>query len=345
MTTATANTLIEAEKSTNVRVHRGAPSWVRAGFSGASRLAPGTTSAVVAHLFRSTRRSKPRQGERDVLANAAAWRVAGIQLWAWGEGPTVLLVHGWNGRATQLGAMVEPLVARGYRVVAFDAIGHGDSVGTKSSLPEFANCIRQVADQLGGVHAVIAHSLGGAATTFALAYGLQAERAVFISPPADPREFLKIFSGALGVNEDVRARVKEGAVSPVHLTVLGVLLMAGGVLEMVEGTLVGVAAITAWAAGKGSLLTAAGLPSEGPYAYVPLLTAVITLTLAWTLGPLQIVAGYGVYNRRAWARWVGIVSAIVVLPALPLGTILGIYALVVLLNPRLAAVLRGDEES
>ena len=106
-----------------------------------------------------------------------------MKVWSWGEGPTVLLVHGWNGRATQLGAFVEPLLARGYRVVAFDAIGHGESAGKQSSLPEFANCIRQIADELGGVYAIVAHSLGGAATTFALAYGLRAERLVYVSHP------------------------------------------------------------------------------------------------------------------------------------------------------------------
>lgn len=209
MTAATAHSLVKPEKSTNVRIERGAPNWVRAGFAGASLVAPELTSAVAARLFRTTRRSRPRPGERDVLETATPSRIAGMQIWTWGEGPTVLLVHGWNGRATQLGSMVEPLVDRGYRVVAFDAIGHGDSVGKQSSLPELANCIRQVVDELGGVHAIVAHSLGGAATTYALAYGMNVERAVFISPPADPREFLRIFGSALGVNGEVRARVKR----------------------------------------------------------------------------------------------------------------------------------------
>jgi pimeloyl-ACP methyl ester carboxylesterase len=100
-------------------------------------------------------------------------------------------------------------VTRGYRVVAFDAFGHGDSPGNALSLPELASCIRQVADELGGVYGVVAHSMGGAATTFALSEGLGIERAVFISPPADPREFLAIFSAALGISDEVRARVKE----------------------------------------------------------------------------------------------------------------------------------------
>ena len=209
MTTLTATPRILPDKSTNVRSSQGAPTWVRASFSTASRLAPGLTSSIAARLFRNTRRSSPRPGERGVLQDAEAWRLAGMQLWAWGEGPTVLLVHGWNGRGTQLGAVVAPLVARGYRVVAFDALGHGESEGKRSSLPELASCIRQVVEELGGVYGVIAHSLGGAATTYSLAHGLDVERAVFISPPADPREFLRIFGEALGIDDDVRARVKE----------------------------------------------------------------------------------------------------------------------------------------
>jgi pimeloyl-ACP methyl ester carboxylesterase len=132
-----------------------------------------------------------------------------MKAWSWGDGPAVLLVHGWNGRATQLGGFVEPLVARGYRVVAFDAFGHGESPGSSMSLPELASYVRQVSDELGGLYGVIAHSMGGAATTLALSNGLQLERAVFVSPPSDPRVFLQIFSDALAISDDVRARLKE----------------------------------------------------------------------------------------------------------------------------------------
>ena len=209
MTAAAVDQLIITKKSTNVRSVISIPGSIRAAISVASRVAPGPTSAVVDRLFRSTRRSAPRPGERDILDGATPSEVAGMRVWSWGEGPTVLLVHGWNGRATQLGDFVEPLVARGYRVVAFDAIGHGESRGKFSSLPELATCIELVADALGEVYGVIAHSLGGAATTFALSRGLRVERAVFISPPSDPREFLSMVSGALGASDEVRLLVKE----------------------------------------------------------------------------------------------------------------------------------------
>ena len=209
MTTQTADSFITSVKSTNVRPHMSGPVWLRTSFSVAGYLTPSLTAAVAERLFFKTRRTGSRTGERDVLETAAPSSIAGMKAWSWGNGPTVLLVHGWNGRATQLGGFVEPLVARGYRVVAFDAFGHGESPGSSMSLPELASCIRQVSDELGGLYGVIAHSMGGAATTLALSDGLQLERAVFVSPPSDPRVFLQIFSDALGISDQVRTHLKE----------------------------------------------------------------------------------------------------------------------------------------
>ena len=115
----------------------------------------------------------------------------------------------WNGRASQLGAFVAPLLDRGYRVVAFDAFGHGESPGSSMSIPALATCIREVADELGELYGIIAHSMGGASTTLALLEGLRIERAVFVSPPADPRAFLQIFGDALGITETVHAKLKK----------------------------------------------------------------------------------------------------------------------------------------
>jgi pimeloyl-ACP methyl ester carboxylesterase len=182
---------------------------ITTGFSIGSRMAPGLTAAAAERLFFTTRRSAPRPGELAILRSARPSRLSGMQAWSWGRGPTVLLVHGWNGRATQLGGFVEPLLRSGYRVVAFDAFGHGQSPGRRLSLPELAVCIRQIADELGEVYGIIAHSLGGAATTLALSEGLEIERAVLVSPPADPRRFLQTFGAVLGITEGVRERLQR----------------------------------------------------------------------------------------------------------------------------------------
>jgi pimeloyl-ACP methyl ester carboxylesterase len=98
----------------------------------------------------------------------------------------VYLVHGWGGRAEQLGAFVAPLVARGFRVIAMDGPGHGESSGRRSSGVEIGRALADVAAQCGPARGVIAHSLGAAAATFAVREGLRVERLAFVGPPADP---------------------------------------------------------------------------------------------------------------------------------------------------------------
>ncbi|MGV9195387.1 alpha/beta hydrolase [Microbacterium sp. MC2] len=55
---------------------------------------------------------------------------AEVVTYEWGDGDrTVVLIHGWNGRASQFATLARELVAEGYRVVAFDAPAHGASSG------------------------------------------------------------------------------------------------------------------------------------------------------------------------------------------------------------------------
>lgn len=41
------------------------------------------------------------------------------------DGPTVMLVHGWESNLGQMLSFVEPLRRNGFRVIAFDQPGHG----------------------------------------------------------------------------------------------------------------------------------------------------------------------------------------------------------------------------
>src|SRR5207247_1512114 len=131
-------------------------------------------------LFTTPRRHRRPDRERAVLATARElvvdvtlraprWHGAqcSIAAWRWGSGPTVLLVHGWEGRGSQLGAFVEPLVAAGMSVVAFDAPGHGDSPDHRLYLTDLADCIADVIATVGPVHAIVAHSFGAAAALLA----------------------------------------------------------------------------------------------------------------------------------------------------------------------------------
>jgi pimeloyl-ACP methyl ester carboxylesterase len=118
---------------------------------------------------------------------------------SWGEGPLVLLVHGWNGRGQQLAAIARAIAARGHRAVAFDHPAHGQSGGRTATIPAMADAVRDVGEQLGGARALVAHSLGAVAATVALARGMAVERAVFLAPPVRPDQWLLRFGRAVGL--------------------------------------------------------------------------------------------------------------------------------------------------
>ena len=194
------------ENSTNVRV-------VGAVLRAVAAVSPGLAAAALETLFITPRRRPAPVRERPWLAGSESWTVrAGardVVVRCWGTGPAVLLVHGWEGRGSQLGPFVAPLSAAGFRAVAFDAPGHGDSPGRRSSLVEMAQAVGAVARDVGGVHGVIAHSLGAAAVTAAIDAGLRPERAVFLAPPADAGRFLYALAAALGLDAEIARRAQR----------------------------------------------------------------------------------------------------------------------------------------
>src|SRR3954468_24873215 len=123
-----------------------------------------------------------------------------LAVWDWGDGRTVLLVHGWNGNAAQLSGFVTPLVRAGYYVAAPDLPAHGSSAGARTTVRDRADALLRLGRRVGPVHAVIAHSLGAAATVIAMAEGLGAARAVLIAPPADLPRYAWHFGRVVGLS-------------------------------------------------------------------------------------------------------------------------------------------------
>jgi pimeloyl-ACP methyl ester carboxylesterase len=183
-----------------------------------SATSPGIASRVAADLFLTPRRHPTPPRERELLAHGEPFTVrlgsaTEIRAWRFGAGPAVILVHGWEGRGSQLTPFVAPLVERGFSAIAFDAPGHGASPGSRSSLPHFAWAVRAVADVTGDPHAIVAHSLGCAATTLALRDGLSVQRLAYLAPPLDPVDYTARFGDILGLDESVirkmQTRIEE----------------------------------------------------------------------------------------------------------------------------------------
>lgn len=93
-----------------------------------------------------------------------------------GRGPTVVLLHGFTGSAQSWGGLTDRMVAAGWRVIAPDLPGHGDTGGSQD--PERCRIERAAADVIAlcdalttGPIALLGYSMGGRLALYtALAY-------------------------------------------------------------------------------------------------------------------------------------------------------------------------------
>jgi pimeloyl-ACP methyl ester carboxylesterase len=181
-------------------------------------------TSLAEHMFITPRRharparevevlASARRFELDVTLRSPRWRgqtSRRLAAWRWGFGPTVLLVHGWEGRGSQLGAFVGPLVEAGLSVVAFDALGHGDSPDHRLYLTDLADCVADAAASVGPLHAIVAHSFGAVAVLLAHARGgVEAPRNVLISPNVLVTDAVQRFARVLALDDDDRVALER----------------------------------------------------------------------------------------------------------------------------------------
>lgn len=177
-------------------------------------ISPAMAVAAAARLFLTPPRHAFSEAEFAALEEASLFPVPMVTGrlvgWRWGSArrPTVVLVHGWGGRGAQLRHFVEPLLARGYAVVAYDAPGHGMTGGGESSIVHFAAALEAVLARLGRVHALLGHSMGAAALAHVLARRPDVARAVLVAPPASLLRASQAFAGLAGLPEALRKRMQ-----------------------------------------------------------------------------------------------------------------------------------------
>ena len=188
---------------------------LRLGFRWLGPWLPETAGHLAYNLWFSTRRFPEPPRERAWRDQAQLQRLtcgaSQIATYSWADPgrPTILLVHGWNSRAMQLGAFVGPLLAAGFRVVGLDAPGHGRSTGTRTNIFEFADAIRCTTQTYGPLAGCIAHSFGVPATVRAILDGLELPRLVAIAAPAQAEFLLERFSHLLAIPENVITAMRQ----------------------------------------------------------------------------------------------------------------------------------------
>jgi pimeloyl-ACP methyl ester carboxylesterase len=198
------------------------PLWMlRTAFRAVGSVAPGVAARWAETIFCSPPRHEPRPAEEAFLATGRRLTVRSqeqdLAAWVWGQGPVVILAHGWGGRAGRLSALAGALMENGFRVVLFDAPAHGASMGRQASLPQFSRALRDVGDTVGPVHGLVGHSLGGAAVSLAMRHGLAARRAVLLAAPADVFLFSHAFAEHLCIPPRARRAMRQNLESRLQI--------------------------------------------------------------------------------------------------------------------------------
>jgi len=152
---------------------------------------PDAEAARVLDALRPRRRARPRLAEplhdaRDLEVETPYGQVMAWRLDPWGSSgtaPATLLVHGWEDDNALWGALIDQLQHVGRPIVALDLPGHGFSPAEECSIGRAAAAVQAVAEALGPVDTLVAHSFGCPVSVRAMADGLKIERAVLIATP------------------------------------------------------------------------------------------------------------------------------------------------------------------
>jgi pimeloyl-ACP methyl ester carboxylesterase len=150
---------------------------------------------------------------------------AGFAVYRWGEGRSILLIHGWGSRASHLALIGQSLAKAGFNAVAPDMPAHSSLMGfpgkSTSNMFEYCRAISAVAKSIGPPWGIIGHSFGAICSAFVVAgllsfadHRITADRLVLISTPPSLGSVLESFcrhdgSGPSGFLE-LKESLEEG---------------------------------------------------------------------------------------------------------------------------------------
>lgn len=172
---------------------------IRAGIGLWSRVLPSAAAHWLAGQFFRARPGRQKDWEKAIPeAREISMLSDGLAVRHWGQGPRVMLVHGWEGRFSQFAVLVPMLVDAGFEVVALDPPGHGLSEAEDSNPVKFGAAIHAAAAALGPFFAIIGHSMGATGAVIALSNGTAVERVALLSMPASLQFHLQGISRKIG---------------------------------------------------------------------------------------------------------------------------------------------------
>jgi pimeloyl-ACP methyl ester carboxylesterase len=118
----------------------------------------------------------------------------------------LLILHGFESSIVNFDHYIEPLVKKGYEVLAFDAPAHGISTGRMINVLTYKNMVQYIYEHYGPLQAYLAHSFGGLSVSLALEEikHTASDKLVLIAPAAETKTAIDHFFSFLSLNGKVR---------------------------------------------------------------------------------------------------------------------------------------------
>jgi pimeloyl-ACP methyl ester carboxylesterase len=126
--------------------------------------------------------------------------------WNKGGQRRALILHGFESTAVNFESYIQPLIKKGYEVLAFDGPAHGRSSGKKVTALAYRDMIKYVQEHYGPVQSFMGHSFGGFVLSLAMAEMTHDEnyRLVFIAPASQTSTAIDNFFALLRLDDKVR---------------------------------------------------------------------------------------------------------------------------------------------
>ena len=182
--------------STNVRYIKAKQRGTHFLLSALWHLAPNATKKIILKGFFKPTSYALTPLERQFLENATSFHIhvheKDIRCWKWGSGPTILFVHGWNGRGVNFAHFFKPFINAGYSVITYDAPAHGKSEGHVTNYFELSDTVRTFLNPSRGfnIQGIIAYSMGASAAINCISKDKPSVDAVLIAPALKLKEIL-----------------------------------------------------------------------------------------------------------------------------------------------------------
>ena len=143
----------------------------------------------------------------DLLGNT-------IHTYHWpGDGPSVLLLHGWESSTARWHALIPGLRQSGYDVYAIDAPAHGRSSGRHFNVLFYCDTLRAYFERRGAVQDVwIGHSAGGMACIYYASqerFEHRPKDMICMAVPGELEDFINKFCDFVGVSERVKYGIEQ----------------------------------------------------------------------------------------------------------------------------------------